>query len=65
MKLTFKRLLCLALACCLCMALLCVLPAANAAAETEIRKVTVRIGPNGLTPGVWRPVSELDRKSVV
>ena len=59
MKLTFKRLLCLALACCLCMALLCVLPAASAAAETEVRKVTVRIGPNGLTPGVWRPVSEL------
>lgn len=59
MKLTFKRLLCLALACCLCMALLCSLPAANAAAETEIRKVTIRIGPNGLTPGVWRPVSEL------
>ncbi len=59
MKLSLKRLLCLALACCLCMALLCILPAASAAAETEIRRVTIRIGPNGLTPGVWRPVSEL------
>ncbi len=59
MKLPVKRLLCLALALCLCAVLLCFAAPARAVAETEVHKVTVRIGPNGLTPGVWRPVSEL------